>query len=74
MDKEYIKVITKRFFKAFVSGMASSATIISIADVNTWTQLGSALNALAIVAVIGGVNGVLMATEKAINYTPTLPQ
>jgi hypothetical protein len=74
MSNTYIQIVLRRFIKAFISGFVTGVAIISINNVDTWSALGSSLNALAIAGVIGGINGVILASEKAISYTPEKPQ
>lgn len=63
-----VKVVLKRFARAFVSGAVASALWVSATDVTTWAELGTALNALAISATIGGVAGIIMAGDKLFRW------
>ncbi len=67
------KVIIKRFLKGFFAGALSSAAVVTFTSVGTWRDLGSALSAFALMAVIGGLTGGILALEKAYNYTPEPP-
>jgi hypothetical protein len=58
------KVLVSRFLRAFIAGFASTVTVVSIQSVTTWADLGTALNAILLAGVIGGISGVLMALEK----------
>jgi ABC-type Fe3+-siderophore transport system permease subunit len=57
-----------RFVKAFLSGAITSLGLITVADISTWTELRSALSAIALSALMGGINGILMASEKYLNW------
>lgn len=64
---EKFKVIGTRFLKAFLAGAFSSTALVAVAlikGVTTWAELGTNLNALAIVGIGGGLVGVLMAGDK----------
>ena len=73
MDKvqstEFWIAIFNRFGRAFITGALTGMAIISIGDISTWTDLGATLNAMLVSAVIGGINGVLMAVDKAVRFT-----
>ncbi len=58
-----------RFGKAFIAGAFSTAgSVTYFAGVKTWGELGTALGALGVSLVIGGITGVLMAGEKWYNW------
>lgn len=63
MSDKY-KSVLARFAKAFISGAVSAAGIITVANVHTWSDLYLSLNAIALLLLIGGINGILMAVEK----------
>ena len=58
--------VFNRFFRAFVAGALTGVSIITVSDVTTWTDLGTTINAMLVSAVIGGINGVIMALDKAV--------
>lgn len=62
------KSVLMRFAKAFLSGAASAAALITVSNVSTWTDLPSALNAAIISIIVGGINGVFMGAEKWMNW------
>lgn len=63
MSPKY-QVVLNRFVKAFVAGFLSTAASVTLQSAATWTELGTALNALLLAGIIGGISGVLMAAEK----------
>lgn len=63
MSKKF-KVIATRFSKVFIAGFFSTAAVISLQSAASWSDLGTALNALLLAGVIGGISGVLVAGEK----------
>ncbi len=65
------QVIFVRFLKSFVAGALSACSLIAVAlftGVTTWAQLGTSLNTLAIVAIGGGVTGVIMGGDKWLRW------
>lgn len=68
MNKELVKAIWLRFARAFVFGALASITLATLNDVHTWAELAKVLNMLGISAVIGGINGVYMAIDKAARF------
>lgn len=66
------KAVAFRFLKAFISGAATSATLITLANIHTWTDLYSALNGIILSLVIGGMNGVFMGAEKFLSWKEVL--
>lgn len=67
----YLKSILLRLIKGFVSGAFTSVSLISLADVHLWTDLGAAVNILLVSAIAGGINGLFLAGEKAITWQDT---
>lgn len=63
------KAIIRRFSKAFIAGFVSSAGLITVSDISTWTDLGNALQLLTVAGIVGGVNGILMAVDKFIRWS-----
>ena len=53
-----------RGFRAFVAGFVATAVTISLGDVSSWSELGSALVNVSLAGVIGGISALLMATDK----------
>jgi|JI10StandDraft_1071094.scaffolds.fasta_scaffold00879_29 hypothetical protein len=68
MTKTKQKAILKRFGKSFVSGFVTSAGLLTIVDIHSWTELKTALAVILISGIAGAVNGVLMAAEKWANW------
>ena len=68
MNENKFNVILRRFIKAFIGGALSTAVLISVGDIKTWFELATALNALFVSMIIGGINGVILAGEKWYNY------
>lgn len=62
------KVIAIRFIRAFVAGALATGATITLNSASTWTELGTALSALSISLIIGGVNGILMAGDKLFRW------
>lgn len=62
------QVILKRFIRAFLAGFVASASIIAPGMVTNWRDLSGWLTAIAIAGVIGGVNGLLQAIDKAVRF------
>jgi predicted transcriptional regulator len=58
------KVVLVRFARAFIAGALSTMALITINDVNNWTDLAYAINALVISGAVGGINGLLLAVDK----------
>lgn len=68
---EKFKVIGIRFGKAFIAGALSACSLVAVAlftGVTTWVQLGSSVNTLAIVAIGGGITGVIMGGDKWLRW------
>ena len=59
------KSILLRFVRAFLAG-AVSTMIVIVPMAGSWTELGQWLSALSLAGIIGGISGVLMATDKAL--------
>ena len=57
------KSIIYRFIRAFVSG-AVSTMILIVPLTGGWADLEKWLSALSLGAIIGGISGVLQATDK----------
>lgn len=58
------KALVLRFVRSFVAGAVSSMLIINIGAVNTFTDLKVFLSALALSAIVGGVNAILLTADK----------
>ncbi len=63
MEKKY-KAIVMRFVKAYISGAATVLSVATVNNIHSWTDLSTALNIILLASVVGGVNGIFMATEK----------
>lgn len=60
---EILKSVLLRFARAFVAG-AVSVMITIIPLTQGWADLGKWLSALALGAIVGGISGVIQATDK----------
>ncbi len=58
------KALALRFVRGFVTGAVSSMLMINFVAVNTFADLQVFLTALALSAVVGGMNGALLAIDK----------
>lgn len=58
------KALALRFVRGFIAGAVSSMLMINLGAVNTFTDLKVFLSALAISAIVGGINGALLAIDK----------
>ena len=58
------KALALRFVRGFVTGAVSSMLMINFVAVNTFADLQVFLTALALSAVVGGMNGALLAVDK----------
>ena len=71
-EREQLKIMYKavfvRFIRAFVAGAITSISLLSAADISSWTDLSRATSNLILSAVIGGMNGVLMAVDKLYRF------
>ena len=63
------KSIALRFVKSFISGAFSVMALITATNIQSWGSLKIALSSLALSALIGGINGVLMAGHKYFTWT-----
>lgn len=53
-----------RALRAFVAGFVATAVTISLGNINSWTDLGTALGNIALAGVVGGISALLMASDK----------
>ncbi len=60
----FAKGLTLRALRAFIAGFLAVAVTISINDVSSWTELGTALMNLTLAGVTGGITAVIMALDK----------
>ncbi len=58
------KALALRFVRGFVTGAVSSMLMINFVAVNTFADLQVFLTALALSAIVGGMNGALLAVDK----------
>lgn len=58
------KALLLRFVRGFVAGAVSSMLMINVTAVNTFSDLKVFLSALTISAIVGGLNGALLAVDK----------
>lgn len=63
------KTLLLRFARSFVAGAVSSMIIINIGAVNTFTDLSMFLSALALSAIVGGINALLLTADKYLRST-----
>jgi hypothetical protein len=61
---DIIKSIILRFIRAFVAGAVATMIIIVPLSSGRWEDLGTWLSSLALAGIIGGISGVLQATDK----------
>ena len=62
MDK-VIKSVILRFVRAFIAGaVATMLTVVPLTG--TWNELKTWLSALSLAGIVGGISGVLQATDK----------
>ena len=57
-----------RALRGFVSGALSTASLITVANVSTWTELSSIVAALLLSVTIGGINGLLLGADKLVRW------
>ncbi len=69
MDRTKLRAIVVRFIKGGIAGALSSVTVISFANISTWTELGTALVSLTLALTVGFITGVIMAAEKWATWT-----
>ena len=60
------KSVGLRALRGFIAGFIATAASISLNNVSTWAELGSALATLTLSAIVGGITGALLAMDKAI--------
>ena len=58
------KAILKRFLKAFISGAIASIVITTYSVPTSWDTMLTTLHTLALVALTGGLSGLLLALQK----------
>lgn len=56
--------VLKRLVKGFIGGATSAMVAVSYITPTSWESIGSLLNMLAIVAVAGGIGGLILALQK----------
>jgi hypothetical protein len=64
--KEYsiAKGVVLRALRAFIAGFLSVAVTISLGDINSWTELGTALGNITLAGIVGGISALIMAGDK----------
>jgi len=62
------KSIINRFIKGAIAGAVSSMILVTTQIPQTWTDVHSTLNALAIAGVSGAVTGLLLALQKWVSW------
>jgi hypothetical protein len=55
-----------RGVRGFVAGFLAVAVSISLSNITTWGELGTALTNLALAGVVGGITGAILAFDKAV--------
>lgn len=68
LQQPIVQAVLRRFTKAFIAGALSTITVISVSGVNSFSDLAMAVKVLALMGVVGGINGVILAGEKFINW------
>jgi hypothetical protein len=66
-----VKSVLNRFAKAFVFGALSSTTMIAVFSGNSFQELSVWISATGFVLLTGGINGILMALQKWIDWEET---
>lgn len=67
MQEEFslVKSVGLRFLRGGIAGAISAAAAVTwFTGVDTWEQVATALNALAIIGTVGFITGGLMAADK----------
>lgn len=62
---QIIKSVLLRFVRAFVAG-AVSVMITVVPLTGNWDELSTWLSSLALAGIVGGISGVIQATDKYI--------
>ena len=65
---ELLRAVLLRALRAFVSGALAAVAIVAPMALNSWNDLAGWLTALGIAAIVGGVNGVIMAVDKWVRW------
>lgn len=60
---EIYKSVIKRFVRAFVAG-AVGTMVTMLTFTGGWAELQAWLSSLALGAIVGGISGVIQATDK----------
>lgn len=61
-----VKGVVLRGVRGFVAGFLGTTVAITLPNVSTWGELGTALVNLTLAGVIGGITGALLALDKAV--------
>lgn len=62
------KSVLNRLLKGFVSGSVATMLGVAMTAPATWTEMGNIINILLLSGLFGGINGVLLASEKWVNW------
>lgn len=62
------RAVLKRLLKGFIGGATSAMVAVTYLVPTTWEQIGTTLNMLAIVAVAGGIGGLVLALNKWVSW------
>lgn len=60
------KSVGMRALRGFIAGFIATAATISLNNVSTWAELGSALANLVLASIVGGITGAILALDKAV--------
>ena len=66
------KAVAARAIRMFLTGAASTAltvsALITVNDIKSWHQLGTALAVVSLSLIVGGINGLLAGADKLIRW------
>ncbi len=63
-----IKAIAFRFLRAFVAGAVATMSTVLIFSGNSWGDVSVWLTGLALSGLVGGVTGLIQATDKFLRF------
>jgi len=58
------KGVAFRAIRAFVAGFLATAVTMSIGNISSWTDLGTALGNILLSGVVGGISALIMGGDK----------
>lgn len=68
MTKAKAKAVANRFLKAFIFGALSATTMVAAFSGSDFGELQIWLKTISFVLLTGGINGVLMALQKWVDW------